>query len=250
MPLPQCPRAVARRRGWSAGPGPVCLVHPALQVAMAAAATASATSDDDASTCFICLEPHSGPGSSQHLLHVGCCTCCGGSGFGHATCIAKAAQETNEWMWAECPTCKQMRSGQMALGLARARASPSAICPLRICLQVGHSAHIHSFVSCAAFAIHVACPKPEPPQQVQQPTWSRCCELPGPLCGSRHMKHVLASSSEVADAVAAAAIATCSAGWTRHTGPGPADQPRRRATARGHWGSGMQIYDRVASWRR
>ena len=88
---------------------------------MAAAAAASATSDDDASTCFICLEPHSGPGSSQHLLHVGCCTCRGGSGFGHATCIAKAAQETNEWMWAECPTCKQMRSGQMALGLARAR---------------------------------------------------------------------------------------------------------------------------------
>jgi tetratricopeptide (TPR) repeat protein len=92
---------------------------------MAAAAAASAASDHDASTCFICLEPHSGPGSSQRLLHGGC-ACRGGSGFGHVTCIAKAAQETNEDMWQYCPTCKQRWTGQMQLGLARAEVASFA----------------------------------------------------------------------------------------------------------------------------
>ena len=55
-----------------------------------AASAASAASDDDAdasSTCFICLEPHSGPGPSQRLLHGGC-GCRGGSGFAHVACVA------------------------------------------------------------------------------------------------------------------------------------------------------------------
>eukprot|EP01046_Picozoa_sp_COSAG06_P097775 COSAG06_NODE_43874_length_368_cov_0.765799_1_plen_47_part_01 len=47
---------------------------------MAASATSAAPDDADASTCFVCLEPHSGPGSSQRLLHGGC-GCRGGSGF-------------------------------------------------------------------------------------------------------------------------------------------------------------------------
>ena len=95
-----------------------------------AAAAAPAASDDDASsaTCFICLEPHSGPASSQRLLHGGC-ACRGGSGFGHVPCIAKAAQETNEDMWQYCPTCKQVWTGQMALGLARARVASLASRP-------------------------------------------------------------------------------------------------------------------------
>ena len=36
--------------------------------------------------------------------------------------IVKAAQETNTHMWQLCPTCNQVWTGQMALGLARARA--------------------------------------------------------------------------------------------------------------------------------
>lgn len=43
-------------------------------------------------------------------------------GFGHVACIVKAAQETNTHMWQSCPTCNQVWTGQMALGLARARA--------------------------------------------------------------------------------------------------------------------------------
>jgi tetratricopeptide (TPR) repeat protein len=97
---------------------------------MSAAAAASAASDDDdaSSTCFICLEPHSGPGSSQRLLHGGC-ACRGGSGFGHVACVATAAQETNSHMWQVCPTCKQMWTGQMALWLARARGASVASRP-------------------------------------------------------------------------------------------------------------------------
>ena len=63
------------------------------------------------------------------------------------------------------------------------------------------------FVSCAAVAMHATCPKPEPPRQPQPPC-SRRCELPGPLCGSRQTKHVLASASsgaaDAADVVDAA----------------------------------------------
>jgi hypothetical protein len=80
------------------------------------------------STCFICLEPHSGPGSSQWLLHGGC-ACRGGSGFGHVTCVAKAAQETNGRMWQYCPTCKQRWTEQMELGLARAKLASRASLP-------------------------------------------------------------------------------------------------------------------------
>ena len=92
------------------------------------AAAAASASDDDASTCFICLEPHSGPGSSQRLLHGGC-ACRGGSGFAHVACIAKAAQEMNTRMWQHCPTCKQMWTGQMELQLARARVASLASRP-------------------------------------------------------------------------------------------------------------------------
>ena len=94
-----------------------------------AVASASAASDgEDASrTCFICLEPGGGR-RSQRLLHGGC-ACRGGSGFGHVACIAKAAQETNEDMWEDCPTCKQMWTGQMALGLTRARVASLASRP-------------------------------------------------------------------------------------------------------------------------
>jgi hypothetical protein len=93
-------------------------------------AGASAASDDEdaRSTCFICLEPQSGPGSSQRLLHSGC-ACRGGSGFGHVVCIAKAAQEINGLMWQFCPTCKQRWTGQMQLGLARAEVASLASRP-------------------------------------------------------------------------------------------------------------------------
>ena len=86
-----------------------------------AVSAASAASDDDpdSKTCFICLEPHSGPSISQRLLHGGC-ACRGSSGFAHVACVAKAAQTTSDTMWQECPTCKQEWSGQMELGLARA----------------------------------------------------------------------------------------------------------------------------------
>ena len=85
-----------------------------------------------------------------------------------------------------------------------ALASPSAICPVHICLHVGQYCHMSSFVSCAAFATHATCPKPEPPRQAQPPCSRRCCELPsGPPHGSRQMKHVLASSSAAAGAAVA-----------------------------------------------
>ena len=94
---------------------------------MAASAASAAPDDDvDASTCFICLEPHSG--SAQRLLHGGC-ACRGGSGFAHVACVAKAAQETNERMWQFCPTCKQKWTGEMALGLARAEVASLASRP-------------------------------------------------------------------------------------------------------------------------
>ena len=95
---------------------------------MAAAAAASAASGDgDASTtCFICLEPHSA--SQYRLLHGGC-GCRGGSGFAHLACIAKAAQTMNARMWQECPTCKQEWTGQMELGLTRARVASLASRP-------------------------------------------------------------------------------------------------------------------------
>ena len=48
------------------------------------------------------------------------------------------------------------------------------------------------------------CPKPEPPRQAQPR--SRRCEGPGPLCGSRQTKHVLASASSGAADAADAAI--------------------------------------------
>ena len=96
---------------------------------MVAAAAASAapglSGDDAASTCFICLEPHSGGPS---LLHGGC-ACRGGSGFGHVACVGKAAQQTNGRMWQECPTCKQHWTGEMQLGLARARVASLATLP-------------------------------------------------------------------------------------------------------------------------
>ena len=94
---------------------------------MAAAAASAASDDEDARTCFICLEPGGGR-RSQRLLHGGC-GCRGGSGFGHVACIAKAAQETNEDMWYDCPTCKQMWTGQMELGLTRARVASLASLP-------------------------------------------------------------------------------------------------------------------------
>ena len=102
-------------------PCPLSLERIALAATMAAAAAASAAAsvDDASSTCFICLEPHSGPGPSQRLLRG--CACRGGSGFGHMACVAKAAQETNDSMWHSCPTCKQHWTGQMELGLAHAR---------------------------------------------------------------------------------------------------------------------------------
>ena len=92
----------------------------------------AASAADASNTCFVCLEPHTaapaGLSSSQRLLHGGC-ACRGGSGFGHAACMAKAAQQTNGRMWFECPTCKQMWTGQMALGLARAHVASLASLP-------------------------------------------------------------------------------------------------------------------------
>jgi hypothetical protein len=90
-----------------------------------AAPVSAADSDAGSSTCFICLGTAHSPDSSQEglaLLHGGC-GCHGGlMGFGHVACIVKAAQETNTHMWQSCPTCNQVWTGQMALGLARARA--------------------------------------------------------------------------------------------------------------------------------
>jgi tetratricopeptide (TPR) repeat protein len=116
------------------GPAPSCAHRRSaansrtFNLTLMAAAAAPAATDDDPSTCFICLEPHSGHGSSQRLLHGGC-ACRGGSGFAHVACIATAAQETNEDMWHYCPTCKQMWTGQMALGLARAHVASLASLP-------------------------------------------------------------------------------------------------------------------------
>jgi hypothetical protein len=99
----------------------------------------------------------------------------------------------------------QSPSGRDASEATRARASPSSICPVHCCLHVGQHSHMSSLISCAAFAMHATCPKPEPPRQPQPPC-SRRCELPGPLCGSRQTKHVLASASSGAADAADAAI--------------------------------------------
>ena len=73
------------------------------------------------------------------------------------------------------------------------------------------------FISCAAFATHATCAKPELPRQAQPPC-SRRCEGPGPLCGSRQMKQVLASASSSEPAGAADAAISTSVLIERQTG--------------------------------
>ena len=70
-----------------------------------------------ARTCFICLDE----ADATRALLRGCCACRGTAGDAHLECLAQAAARTDGAMWQDCPTCKAMWTGEVALGLARAR---------------------------------------------------------------------------------------------------------------------------------
>lgn len=68
--------------------------------------------------CWVCAE-----GSSRtrsHKLMRGCACRGSDAGFAHLSCLVEAAKH-NEDRWRSCPTCKQKFTGDVRLGLARAR---------------------------------------------------------------------------------------------------------------------------------
>ena len=79
----------------------------------------SATADaalDLPEACWICCE---GAEPDQPLLQCGC-ACRGTAGLAHLSCLVAAAKHSVE-AWTNCPTCKQEYTGEVDVGLARAR---------------------------------------------------------------------------------------------------------------------------------
>jgi tetratricopeptide (TPR) repeat protein len=88
----------------------------------------SASGDDPGPACWICYErafvAEAGAHSAGPLLRA--CACRGpDASFSHLPCLVKyaganrAASDAKSWY--ECPTCKQEYTGELQLGLARAR---------------------------------------------------------------------------------------------------------------------------------
>ena len=76
--------------------------------------------EEEEKTCWICYDGE----SAGQLLRSGC-ACHGACGFVHLRCLVSAAdasadKEADDF-WVACPTCKEMRSGPIQLGLARVR---------------------------------------------------------------------------------------------------------------------------------
>ena len=88
----------------------------------------SAPDDDAGPACWICYErafvAEAGAHSTGPLLRA--CACRGpDASFSHLPCLVKYAganrAASGGKSWYECPTCKQDYTGELQLGLARAR---------------------------------------------------------------------------------------------------------------------------------
>ena len=89
----------------------------------------SASGDDPGPACWICYErafaAEAGAHSAGPLLRA--CACRGpDASFSHLPCLVKYASGANDAAsrgksWRQCPTCKQDYTGELQLGLARAR---------------------------------------------------------------------------------------------------------------------------------
>ena len=88
----------------------------------------SASANDRAPACWICYEcafaAEAGAHSAGPLLRA--CACRGpDASFSHLPCLVKYAgangTESEGESWWQCPTCKQAYTGELQLGLARAR---------------------------------------------------------------------------------------------------------------------------------
>ena len=72
----------------------------------------------DAPSCWVCCEG-GGTAENDKLLSTGC-ACRGSSGLAHLRCLVLAAQHDVD-SWTTCPTCEQYYTGEVDVGLARAR---------------------------------------------------------------------------------------------------------------------------------
>lgn len=72
--------------------------------------------DKGTGACWVCCE---GSSSEAPLLATGC-ACRGTAGLAHLSCLVKAAMH-DVTVWTACPTCKQEFTGEVDVGLARAR---------------------------------------------------------------------------------------------------------------------------------
>ena len=77
----------------------------------------------DAHECWVCLEAVDPDGSATAPTG---CACRGSAGHAHLNCLVASAQHTADRdaqhiNWMSCPTCKQVYTGSVSLGLARAR---------------------------------------------------------------------------------------------------------------------------------
>jgi hypothetical protein len=88
----------------------------------------STSGDDPGPACWICIEPafaaEAGAHSAGPLLRA--CACRGpDASFSHLPCVVKYAgandTASDGKSWYQCPTCKQDYTGELQLGLARAR---------------------------------------------------------------------------------------------------------------------------------
>lgn len=75
--------------------------------------------EDEEVVCWVCAEGASRTRSRQLVRG---CACRGtDAGFAHLSCLVEAATKHDEEVWRSCPTCKQHFTGDVRLGLARAR---------------------------------------------------------------------------------------------------------------------------------
>lgn len=70
---------------------------------------------DEELTCWVCCDG----AAAESLLPMGC-ACRGSAGFAHLLCLVSAARH-NVDSWTTCPTCKQYYTGEVDVGLAKAR---------------------------------------------------------------------------------------------------------------------------------
>jgi hypothetical protein len=94
----------------------------------AAATAAPAPAPSDTPACYVCLE---GSDPEYGEIAHGGCGCRGSAGWAHLSCLVKAAEmndmgicHTSDMRWRQCPTCKQAYTGELIIGLSRARWEP------------------------------------------------------------------------------------------------------------------------------